>query len=112
MPCFSKPRRNQTLTQRKEEVRKKVTLIDKLIAARKVQVKIGPQGAVVFTGISDEDRADLTDICIYNMLMTRGTLAAKLKIRQAEELAGRKVSRAAIQAGIHSHDGGATWGRD
>ena len=109
MPCYSTPRRNQTLTQRKEEVRKKVTLIDKLITARKVQVKVGPQGAVAFTGISVEDRADMTDGCIYRMIMSSGTMAAKLKIQQAEQLAGVKVNKQVVAQGIHSHDGGATW---
>jgi hypothetical protein len=109
MPCFSTPKRNQTVAQRKAEVKKRVTLIDKLIAARKVTVKVGPQGAVVFTGISDADRDGMTDVCIYNMLMSGGTMAAKLKIQQAEQLAGRSVDRKVIAAGIHSHDGGSTW---
>jgi hypothetical protein len=34
---------------------------------------------------------------------------AKAKIAQAEMLSGRSINKQAVGAGVHSHDGGATW---
>jgi hypothetical protein len=99
----------QTLTQRKDQVRKAAATIDKLIAQRKAGVKVGPQGAVTFTGIPDADRSGMTDACVYRMLTRSGSAAAKMAIMRAEQLAGRSVNRAALTAGVHSHDGGNTW---
>ena len=109
MPCDTIRKPNQTLTARVEEVKKRVTAVDRLIASRKVQVKVGPQGAVVFVGISDEDRDGMTDACIYRMLSRKGSAATRMAIMRAEQVAGRSVDRAVIGQGIHSHDGGATW---
>ena len=109
MPCETMRKRGQTAVQRKAEVKKRVTAIDKLIAKRKVGVKVGPQGAITFTGISEADRDSMTDICIYRQLMITGSSAAKMAIATAETLAGRRINQDAVKAGIHSHDGGATW---
>lgn len=109
MPCDTSFLVGQTLTQRKEEVRKKVTVIDKLLSAKKIQVKVGPQGAITFVGIPDADRARMTDGCIYRMLTRSGSAMAKMAIARAEQLAGRSVDRKTIAQGTHSHDGGATW---
>lgn len=109
MPCFSKPRVNQTPEQRRVEVKKVITDIDKLIAKRKIGIKVGPQGAVTFTGLTQAQRGDMTDVCIYNLLMQRGSESMKTAVRTAEMLAGRGVSQTALKAGIHSHDGGSSW---
>jgi hypothetical protein len=100
---------DQTLTQRVEEVKKAVTAVDKLIAARKVQVKVGPQGAITFIGISDDDRKRMTDACIYRTLRIRGSAATRMAIQRAEQIAGVQVDRKVVAAGTHSHDGGRTW---
>jgi hypothetical protein len=109
MPCDTMRKPNQTLSQRVEEVKKRVTVVDKLIAARKVTVKVGPQGAITFTGIPDEDRDGMTDACIYRMLTRKGSAAARMAIQRAEAMAGRSVDRKVVAAGTHSHDGGASW---
>jgi hypothetical protein len=109
MACETMLAPRQTLAQRKEQVRKAAAIIDRLIAQRKAGVKVGPQGAVTFTGISDSDRADMTDACIYRTLSRSGSAATKIAIQRAEQLAGRTVNRAALAAGVHSHDGGNTW---
>lgn len=109
MTCDTILARRQTAAQRKEQVRKAAAIIDKLIRERKAGVKVGPQGAVTFTGISDSDRAGMTDGCVYRMLSTGGSAATRLAIQKAETLAGRGVSNAALKAGVHSHDGGQTW---
>ena len=110
MACETVLKPRQTAVQRKDEVEKRLTVIDKLIAAGRVGVKVGPQGAVTLTGLADADRDGLTDVCVYRALMKSGSAKAKMAILKAEQLAGRSVSRSALAAGIHSHDGGATWG--
>jgi hypothetical protein len=100
---------NQTMAERVTEVRKSVTVIDKLIAARRVAVKVGPQGAVTFVGIPDNDRARMTDACIYRMITRTGSAAAKMALARAEQLAGRSVNKSVVAQGIHSHDGGNSW---
>jgi hypothetical protein len=109
MPCDTIRKENQTFVQRVEEVKKRVTAVDRMIAARKVTVKVGPQGAITFIGISDEDRDGMTDACIYRTLRIKGTAATKMAILRAEQIAGVQVDRKVVAAGTHSHDGGRTW---
>lgn len=109
MPCDTQLKPNQTVAQRMLEVRKAASSIDALVAARKAQVKVGPQGAVTFTGIPDSVRDGMTDACVFRMLSRSGSAATKMAIARAEQLAGRSISRATVAAGVHSHDGGATW---
>lgn len=109
MACETMRRPGQTLAQRASEVRKAAAIIDKMIAARKAGVKVGPQGAVTFTGISDSDRNGMTDACIYRIISRTGSAAAKMALARAEQVAGRAVNRAAVAAGVHSHDGGKNW---
>lgn len=109
MPCDTYTRRNQTLTQRKDEI-KKVT--DKTAAGLvngKVVVKVGRNGAVTFTGIPDDERAGITDGCIYRRIMVSGSALAKQKIVAAELRAGVTVNKQMVAQGVHSHDGGRTW---
>jgi hypothetical protein len=107
MPCYTITRRRQSLTQRKLEVRNVVARVGAGLAAGTIKARVGPQGAVAFTG--DFVRDDVTDVCIYRQLMATGSSAAKAALARAEALAGRSVSREALAQGAHSHDGGATW---
>jgi hypothetical protein len=109
MPCDTRLRANQTLTERKTEVKKAVSVLDKLIASGQVRVKIGPQGAVAFSAWADNERAGVTDACAYRRLMVTGSALAKAKIAQAEQMAGRSINKQVVGAGIHSHDGGKSW---
>lgn len=74
-----------------------------------VKVKVGPQGAVVFLGW--ENRDGMTDGCALRKLQTQGSPALRMALAKAEAMAGRPMSRAVVNAGVHSHDGGKTWGR-
>ena len=103
MPCNTQLKPKQTLSQRADELRKAVASIDKLLASGRAQVKTGPQGAVVFTGIPDSVRDGMTDTCIYRTLTRTASPQVKM------QLARLNVNSAAVRAGIHSHDGGATW---
>jgi hypothetical protein len=111
MPCDTRPRRNQTLTQRKAEVRATVSSLDKLLAARRVKPIIGPQGAITFAGWSSTERNDVTDACAYRQLLVTGSALALAEIARAEAMAGRSVNKQALAVGVHSHDGGKTWGQ-
>jgi hypothetical protein len=109
MVCDTRPRRNQTLAQRKDEVKKIVSQLDQAIAAQKVKVRVGQLGGIAFEGISAEMRGDVTDACIYRRIMTTGSALAQAEIARAEQLAGRSVDRKVLAGGVHSHDGGTTW---
>lgn len=110
MPCDTvRSTPQQTLAERMAEVRSASARIAALVAAQKVQVKIGPQGAVTFIGISDKDRVGMTDACVYRRIMASGSHAARQAVVKAEQLAGRTVDRRMVAQGVHSHDGGASW---
>ena len=109
MPCDTRLKPKQTIQQRIDEVRKVVALLDKALVSGRAKLKVGPQGAVVIEGLSDDERDGVTDACAYRRLMISGSALAKAKIQQAEMLAGRGVSRQVIGQGVHSHDGGKTW---
>jgi hypothetical protein len=109
MPCDTVTRKNQNLSERVDEVRKVLVAVDKRIVSRLVRVRVGPQGAVVFDGVPDDERAGVTDACIYRRIMATGSALARQTIAQAERVAGRSVDRRVIAQGVHSHDGGRTW---
>lgn len=110
MPCDSvRSTPQQTLAERMAEVRSASARIAALLAQQKVKVKIGPQGAIAFIGIPDQDRVGMTDACIYRRVMASGTHAARQAIVKAEQLSGRTVDKRMVAQGIHSHDGGASW---
>jgi hypothetical protein len=109
MPCDTATLPNQTLTQRKEEVREAVMNLAKALASGKVKVIVGPQGAIAFQGWN-EGRSRVTDACAYRRIMSTGSALARMKIAQAEQLAGRTVNKQVVANGVHSHDGGKTWG--
>jgi hypothetical protein len=108
MPCDTRLKPRQTISQRKAEVVKAVDKLSQGLATGKVKAKIGPQGAIAFIGF-DEDRDGVTDACAYRRLMVSGSALAKAAIAKAELLAGRKVDKSVLAAGVHSHDGGDHW---
>lgn len=109
MPCDTRLKRNQTIQQRAEEVRKVASTVSARILQGRVKVVVGPQGAVAFEGLDDTDRDGVTDACIYRRLMVSGAATVKAAIARAEQLSGRSVNREALAQGHHSHDGGKTW---
>jgi len=109
VPCDTTLKPQQTVAERMREVRSAAARIDALLAAKKVQVKIGRNGAIAFIGIPDSVRDGLTDACIYRRIMNSGSSAARMQIAAAERLAGRAVDKKVVAAGVHSHDGGQTW---
>ena len=114
MPCDTiRKTPQQTLAERAREVRAAGAKIDKMLAANQVKVKVDRRtGGVVVSGIDDKVRDGMTDACVYRAIMARGSHAARQAIAKAERLAGRSVNKKEVLAGLHSHDGGATWGKD
>lgn len=109
MPCDTQRLPDQTIQERADEIRKATAKFAAALANGSAKVKVGPQGAVTFEGISTQDRARITDACAYRRIMVSGNALAKAKIAQAEAIAGRTVNRQVIGQGVHSHDGGRTW---
>lgn len=109
MPCDTRKKPGQSISERAAEVRGAMLTLDEALRQRRVQLKIGPQGAVAFVGWPDADRNGVTDACAYRRLMATGTALARAEIARAEQLSGRAVNRQAVAQGAHSHDGGRTW---
>jgi hypothetical protein len=110
MPCdtwLSTPQ--QTLTERKAEVRKAVDRFSQGLSTGRIKAKVGPQGAIAFVGVEDKERSGVTDACAYRSLMIHGSALAKAAIARAELIAGRSVDRKVVATGTHSHDGGNSW---
>jgi hypothetical protein len=109
MPCFTQLKPNQTKQQRASEVKHAAELIDKLIASKRVQIKVGKQGAVAFVGIPDNVRDGMTDTCVFNALKNSRSAATRIAFQKAQQLAGRPIDTKMVAQGVHSHDGGVTW---
>jgi hypothetical protein len=110
VPCDTKLKTGQTITQRKEEITRVVARLTAGLINGSIKVKLSPQGAIAFDGLTDQNRDGVTDACAYRRLMATGSPLAKAKIAAAEALLGRQVNRQTVASGLHSHDGGKTWG--
>lgn len=110
MPCDTRLKKNQTISQRADEVRRVVYDLNSLVAAGRVKPVIDRKtGAIAFQGFDDNVRDGVTDACAYRRLMISGSSLTKAAIARAEQLAGRTVDRQALGQKVHSHDGGDTW---
>ncbi|WP_024516979.1 hypothetical protein [Bradyrhizobium sp. Tv2a-2] len=113
MPCDSKPfRPQQTLAERKEEVRRTVEKFARGLADGTVKAVVGPQGAIAFTGVPNSERNGVTDSCVYRRLLATGSAMARQQIARAEQLAGRRVDQKVVAGGTHGHfdsNGNVSW---
>lgn len=111
MPCDTIFRRKQTIQQRVAEVQKVVDIVGKGLLNGRIKLKVGPQGAPAFTGLTTTERDDVTDVCIYRRLQSSPTVPAivRMKLAELEAAGGRAVNKQALAQGAHSHDGGTTW---
>lgn len=107
MPCDTRLRKGQKISDRIDEVRRAVEKIGQRLATGQARVKVGPQGAVAFDGLAEDERSGITDACLYRRLMAGNSALAKQRIAAAEQLAGRSVNKQAIAEGWHLH--GDTW---
>src|ERR1700676_2040617 len=104
MPCDTRLKPRQTLQQRAEEVRRVTEAAERALLAKRLKARIGPQGAIAFEGLTDEERDGVTDACLYRRIMTTGSALARAEIARAEQLAGRQVDQRMVAQGVHSHD--------
>jgi hypothetical protein len=109
MTCDTRLKPRQTISERATEVRAATERLAAALAAGRVKVTIGPTGAPVFVGWDETSRDGITDLCAYRRIMATGSALARMAIAKAEQMSGRSVSKQAVAAGHHSHDGGATW---
>ena len=110
MPCDTRMKRGQTISQRKDEVRRATEKFVAGLKSGKVKAVVDRKtGAVAFSGITDDERDGVTDACAYRRVMVSGSQMAIQAILRAEQLAGRSVNQQAVASGVHSHDGGLTW---
>lgn len=109
MPCDTIFRRNQTISQRKVEVKAVVAKVATGLANGSIKAVVSRKGGIAFNGLSDTVRDDVTDACVYRQLQVAGSALALAAIAQAEMRAGVQVDRKQLAGGLHSHDGGATW---
>lgn len=108
MACSTMRRAGQTARQREAQVRAAVARLERALTINQVGVKISERGAIAFAGWTERD--DVTDACAYRLLTSEGSWALRQAVARAEAQAGRKVDERLIAAGVHSHDGGKTWG--
>jgi hypothetical protein len=108
MPCDTRP---ETQTEEGKRVLADATRrLEAALAAGTVQAVIGAQGGIAFRGWREGERGGLTDLCAYRRLRAANSPELRRALARAEVLAGRTVNEQAINAGVHSHDGGHTWG--
>ncbi len=111
MPCDTVLRENETKDQRRARADAATAKLEAALTAGRATVKIGPTGAIAFVGWQAEDRDGVADVCAYRRLVAKRSWPLTQAIARAETLAGRKLNPQVVAAGVHSHDGGATWGK-
>jgi hypothetical protein len=109
MPCDTRLKPRQTISERKDEVRRATERFIAGLKTGRVKVKVDAKGGVVFTGLTDEERDGVTDGCAYRRILASGSQLAIQAILKAERLAGRSINRQLVAQGYHSHDGGQSW---
>jgi hypothetical protein len=94
-----------TPQKRKTQIEEAIDRLNKALALGTVKVKVGPTGAIAFTG--EWGRSGISDACAYRKLLASGSPALRQALAKAEALAGRKIDPQAIASGVHLH--GDTW---
>jgi len=113
MPCDTILRALQTAAQREREIKEALDQLVASLDAGSVEIIIGADGAVCFSGSTWEDnRRGVTDVCAYNRLSQEDSWAFRQALQRAESLSGYQVDEQTVAAGVHSHDGGRTWSVD
>ena len=111
MACETMRKPKQTVQERIAEITKAIALLDAKLKKRQVKPVVDKAtGAITFAGFEAAERNGVTDACAYRRIMATGSSLAKAEIARAEQMAGHTVNRQALAAGVHSHDGGGTWG--
>lgn len=110
MACENIRKVGQTAEERQSEIEAAVAKLEQALQAGTVTVIVGTNGGVVFDNWADADRVGVNDACAFQALTVQGSFALRQALAMGEQLAGRQASHTAILGGLHSHDGGQTWG--
>lgn len=109
MPCITAA--GQTAAQKQEKA-EAVSKLNAAIGAGTVNVVIDrATGAVAFKGWKDEEKRGVSDICAYRALAAANSPELRRAVTKAQAMGGVMVNHRAIAGGMHSHDGGNTWGK-
>lgn len=106
MVCELRLKAAQTAEQRTREIRETLARLEQQLQKGTARLVIGANGAAAITGWTD--RNDVSDVCAIRALTAAKSFALSRAVAQAEA-GGRKLSLAAVNSGLHSHDGGKTW---
>ena len=115
MPCDTVSRQNETVTARTNRISNAVKRLEDYIARGKLRLVVDrATGAVAFAGLTDEElraaKDGLLDSCVLRKLTVSNSFAFRTALAKAEATAGRMTNMKAVAAGVHSHDGGKTFG--
>jgi hypothetical protein len=107
MPCLTNP----TVTvEQKTKQRGALERLRAAIGTGAVQVVVAKgTGAFALKGWAETDREGVSDICAYRALLN--TPEMRRAIMRAQAMSATPIDQRAIASGLHSHDGGQTWGR-
>jgi len=109
MACLASVSQGQTLTQRMSQVEKALSRLEQYLTQGRVRLVIGVNGALAFQGWADRD--GISDVCAARSMSATSSWAFRQAVLKAEAMSGRKVNMKAVAAGMHSHDGGHTFGK-
>jgi hypothetical protein len=105
MPCMTQPDLTPTA---KQAQRKALDRLEQALGAGTVRVVVAKSGAIAFDGWAEADRSGVSDLCAYRAISN--SPAMRRALLRAEAMSGNRMDPRAIAAGLHSHDGGRTWG--
>ena len=86
-----------------------INALKKRLSEMTAFVVIGKNGSVAFSGWTEND--GVSDLCAYRDLLQAQSFELRMWIKKAEVFYGRKIDPLAVEAGLHSHDGGKTWSK-
>lgn len=109
MACLAALQPNQTFAQRMTQVEAALKRLEQYIQTGTVRIVISRQGAITFQGWQDRD--GISDVCAFRSMTATNSWVLRQAVLRAEGMAGVKVNPKAVAAGVHSHDGGKTWGK-
>jgi hypothetical protein len=109
MACWETVRVEQTQAERDAEIAEALAELERKLLIGEIRIGISPEGAIVFEGWEQRERAGVSDVCAFERLSQQDSAALMTAVQTAEALYGRSVDREQIKQGVHSHDGGATW---
>lgn len=105
MPCDT----SQDLTPAKRQrMTDAVERLNKALGNNEVTLVIGAAGSIAFKGWNE--REGVADLCAFRRLAASNSANLRRAIMRAEAVSGKTINQRAIINGVHSHDGGKTWG--